>query len=140
MLNKKDFIRQTENAIKEYSDNNIEEQSLLNALANYDLYQKQFNTFFGYLKDWYSLQNAKKYDELNKDNFKFVKYLNDAEIKDLEKDLYLSKGLEKEDLILIKLLASNLISIYSTCSKLENFLNKKSKQLYPNLTNILGPI
>ena len=37
MLNKKDFIRQTENAIKEYSDNNIEEQSLLNALANYDL-------------------------------------------------------------------------------------------------------
>lgn len=140
MLNKKDFIKQTEKAIEEYSESNIEEQSLLKALANYDLYQKQFNTFFEYLKDWYSLQNAKKYDELNKDNFKFVKYLNETEIKDLEKELYLSKGLEKDDLLLIKQLALNLISIYSNSSKLENFLTKKSKQLYPNLTNILGPI
>lgn len=140
MLNKKDFIKQTEKAIEEYSETNIEEQSLLKALANYDLYQKQFNTFFEYLKDWFSLQNAKKYEELNKDNFKFVKYLNETEIKDLEKELYLSKGLEKDDLLLIKQLASNLISIYSNSSKLENFLTKKSKQLYPNLTNILGPI
>lgn len=140
MLNKKDFIKQTEKAIEEYSESNIEEQSLLKALANYDLYQKQFNTFFEYLKDWFSLHNSKKYDELNKDNFKFVKYLNETEIKDLEKELYLSKGLEKDDLLLIKQLALNLISIYSNSSKLENFLTKKSKQLYPNLTNILGPI
>ncbi len=140
MLNKKDFIKQTEKAIQEYSENNIEEQSLLKALSNYDLYQKQFNTFFEYLKDWYNLHNSKKYDDLKKDNYKFVKYLAEAEIKELEDEIYLSKGLEKEDLLQIKNLAVTLIAIYSNSSKIENFLTKKVKLMYPNLVNILGPI
>lgn len=140
MINKKDFVKQTENAIEDYSKENINEQSLLKALANFDLYQKQYNTFFEYFKDWYSLQNSKKYDELNKDSFKFVKFIADAEINQLEKELYLSKGLQKDDLTNIKNLANTLLQMYSITSKLENFISKKSKELYPNLNNILGPI
>jgi nucleolar protein 56 len=140
VFNKKDFIKQTEKAIQEYSENNIEEQSLLKALANFDLYQKQFNTFFEYLKDWFSLHNSNLYDKLNKDNYKFVKFISETEIKDLEKEVYLSKGLDKEDLLQIKNLSITLISIYSNISKIENFFTKKVKIMYPNLTNILGPI
>lgn len=139
-INKKDFIKQTEKAIEDYSKENINEQSLLKALANFDLYQKQYNTFFEYFKDWYSLQNAKKYDDLNKDAFKFVKFISESEINQLEKDLYLSSGLQKEDLTNLKNLANTLLQMYSITSKLENFITKKSKELYPNLTNILGPI
>ncbi len=140
MLNKKEFIKQTEDAIKDYSENNIEEQSLLRGLANFDLCQKQFNTFFEYLKDWYSLHNSQKYDELKKDSFKFVKYLSDSEVNQLEKDKYLSQGLHKDDLTQIKSLATTLLNVYSNASKIENFLTKKAKDLYPNLTNILGPL
>ena len=140
VLDKKKFVKQTEEAIREYSENNVEEQSLLRGLANYDLYQKQFNTFFEYLKDWYSLHNSQKYDELKKDSYKYVKFISESEINQLEKDIYLSKGLQREDLIQIKSLATTLIAIYSNSSKLENFLTKKVKDLYPNLVNILGPI
>jgi len=139
VLNKKDFIKQTEDALLEYSSINIDEQSLLKALSNFDLYQKQFNTFFEYLKDWYSLHNSDLY-ESNKDNFKFVKYLSETEYEVLKKEIHLSKGLKKDDLVLIKSLASNVLSIYSNMSKLENFITKKSKELYPNLNSILGPI
>jgi len=139
-LNKKDFIKQTEKAIEEYSKENINEQSLLKALANFDLYQKQYNTFFEYFKDWYSLQNSKKYDELGRDNYKYVKYLMDNELETLNKDTYLSSGLQKDDLTQIKNLSNTLLQMYSITSKLENFITKKSKELYPNLTNILGPV
>jgi nucleolar protein 56 len=139
-LEKKKFMKQTEDAIEAYSKENINEQSLIRALANYDLYQKQFNTFFEYLKDWYSLHNSQKYDELKKDSYKFVKYLCDSEVNQLEKDTFLSSGLQKDDLTQIKSLATTLIAIYSNASKIENFLTKKSKDLYPNLTNILSPL
>ncbi len=135
MINKKDFILQTEKSIVNYSNENINEQSLIKALSNFDLYQKQFNTFFGYLKDWYSLHNNIKINDFN-DNYSFVKYLSEEN----NYDSYLSKGLEKDDLDMIKKLSKTLVDFYSNTSKLENFINKNVKKEYPNLTNILGPI
>lgn len=140
LLDKTKFIEQTERAIEDYSKENINEQSLLRALQNFDLYQKQYNTFFEYLKDWFSLHNSKKYSDLKKDNYKLIKYIAETELEPLKKDVFLSSGLEKEDLLIVKNIAKVVNSIYSNVSKLENFLIKKSKKLYPNLTYILGPI
>jgi len=139
VLDKSKFVKQTENAIKDYFSENVNEQSLLRALANFDLYQKQYNTFFEYFKDWFCLHNSKLYNE-KKDNYQYVKYIAETELEKLQKDTYLSSGLPREDLNVIKNIASLIISVYSNTSKLEAHITKRAKELYPNLVNILGPL
>lgn len=139
MLDKSKFIKQTELSVSEYFEKNIEELSLLRALANYDLYVKEFNTFCEYLQDWFSLQNSKLYKDL-KDNYKYVLYLAETDIPELQKLVYLSKSLQKEDLKLIKELAVNAKNGYSVISKLDSFIKMKAEKNYPNLVSCLGPI
>lgn len=139
MFSKKEFIKQTESSVSEYFEKNIDELSLLRALANYDLYLEKFNTFCEYLQDWFSLQNSKIYKDL-KDNYKYVLYLTETDLLELQKSVYLSKSLPKEDLKQIKELASTAKLVYSNISKLDSFIKLKAEKIYPNLVSVLGPI
>lgn len=139
MIDKKSFIKYTEKNIEKYFIENIDEQSLFKALTVYDSLTKQFNNMFELIEDWYALQDYKKYKELG-DNFKFIRYLSETKIEDLKKDVVISKNLADDDLKLIKELADVANSMYSEKSKVENFINKKTKELYPNLNNIMGPL
>ncbi len=139
MLDKSKFIKQTESCVSEYFEKNIEELSLLRALANYDLYLEKFNTFVEYLQDWFSLQNSKLYKDL-KDNYKFILHLAETDLQELQKSVYLSKSLPKEDLKQIKELASTAKLVYSNISKLDSFIKLKAEKNYPNLVSVLGPV
>jgi nucleolar protein 56 len=66
--------------------------------------------------------------------------LTESNITELKKDIFVSKSLNDDDLKLIKELAEIANSMYSTKSKIENFITKRTKEMYPNLTNIMGPI
>ncbi len=139
MLDKSKFIKQTESSVSDYFEKNIEELSLLRALQNYDLHVKEFNTFCEYLQDWFSLQNSKLYKDL-KDNYKFILHLAETDIPELQKNIYLSKSLQKEDLKIIKDLSATAKLVYSNISKLDSFIKMKAEKEYPNLTSVLGPV
>jgi len=139
MIDKSKFVKITENKIEGFFEENLDEQSIFKALTVYDSLTKQFNNLFELMEDWYALQNYKRYKELN-DNYKFVKYLTEKNITELKKDIFISKSLSDDDLKLIKEFAEIANSMYSAKSKIENFITKRTKELYPNLSNILGPI
>jgi nucleolar protein 56 len=139
MLNKDEFVKVTEDAIIEYNLETEEEQSLIKALRTYDALTKTINNHFEIIQEWFGIQNSQKYKEI-KDNYKFIRYLIDTDLTLLEKNTYLSKSLGKESLKLIEEFANINFKMYSLKSKAENYINNITKEKYPNLHSILGPI
>ncbi len=138
-MNKAEFVKYSEQKIQEYFIENIDEQSLFKALTMYDSLNKQFNNLFELVEDWFSLQNYIKYKEFS-DNYKFIKYLTETDTNTLQKDIFISKELKKEELELIKDVALSAKKLYEDKEKIEKYLEKMAGIRYPTVSAILGPI
>ena len=114
---------------------------LMQAINTTDELTKQINTMTMRVREWYGYYFPEIIERIN-DNEKLASYISETlyrtDIKGIDVEESMGANLAKEDLEEIQKYAKKIIALAEEKKELEKYIEKKSAQIAPNSTEIIG--
>jgi len=111
---------------------------IVQASSTLDDLNKQINTFFEHLCEWYGLH----YPELKLDNEKYVKQVAQYGLREEMPGFKTSSGLalSERDIEIIKSYSSFILSALQLKKELEKYIKEATRETCPNITSLIEPL